>query len=222
MRIWVTRSEPGASVLTKALTDAGYQVFKAPVLETRALAFELPRGRFDFAVFLSASGARFAAARLRGCFDRAFAVGRSTAAALSGHDVLADAAALESSEGLLAALPKAKGRRILLVTGVGGRTLLAPALRRQGAQVERLEVYERRSRTPAIDSASIDAILVSSGDGFRQAAQVWFESGGAGSVLLLAPSMRVGALAAKLGVANVIYCDGAGPAAVLDALRRMG
>ena len=221
MSIWITRSEPGATALAQAVEAAGLKSFKAPVLRISPLAFAAPRRRFDAAIFLSAQGARLAAQAVQGRFDQAFAVGRRTRQALAELGVEAIAAEVESSEGLLAVLPEVKDQRILLVSGVGGRNLLGPSLERRGADVERLDVYRRTPVSPSVDCAEIDAAVVSSGDGFRQAAQVWFEAGGAPELPVLVPSARVGALGSELGLANLVYCAGADSRAVLAALRSM-
>ena len=221
MRVWVTRSEPGATTLARAVEAAGFDVAKAPVLAIRPLPFTVPQGHFDIAVFLSLHGVRSAASQVNHCFDRAFAIGRQTAAALAEAGVSAQAANVESSEGLLDSLPDVQGKRVLLVTGVGGRNRIAPALAEQGADVQRLDVYERTPVAPTIDPSQIDAIIVSSGDGFRQAVQVWFASKGASGVPILVPSDRVAALGAQLGVSKVLRCEDAGAAAVVAALRQM-
>ncbi|MCY4342933.1 MAG: uroporphyrinogen-III synthase [Gammaproteobacteria bacterium] len=221
MSIWITRSEPGATTLAESLERAGFKPFKAPVLSIEPVAFEPPGGRFDAAVFLSAHGVRLAAQTLKGRFRRAFAVGRRTRQVLLESGVEAAAAEVESSEGLLADLPGLAGQRVLLVSGVGGRNVLGAGLERRGVEVERLEVYRRVPASPLIDCARIDAAVASSGDGFRQAARVWFAAGGAPGLSVLVPSARVGALGPELGLANVVECAGADSRAVLAALRSM-
>ena len=221
MRIWITRTEPGATALTEAVEAAGFTVFKAPVLDIRPLPFAPPQGRFDCAVFLSVHGVRLGAPRLKGCFDRAFAIGRRTCAALAKAGIRARAASKESSEGLLDILPHLNGKRTLLVTGVGGRNLVAPALMKQGAEVQRLEVYERVPVSPTVDPRQIDAVVTSSGDGFRQAVWVWLASKGAPNVPFLVPSARIANLGAQLGAAKVLCCEGPGAEAVIAVLRNM-
>lgn len=221
MSIWITRSEPGATALAEALEGAGFRPFKAPVLRIASLTFEPPARTFDAAVFLSAHGARLAAQAIKGRIDQAFAVGRRTRQALAELGIEATAAAVESSEGLLAALPPLANKRVLLVSGVGGRDVLVSGLERRGAVVERLEVYRRVPVSPSIDCAKINAAVASSGDGFLQAAQVWFAAGGTPQLPVLVPSARVGALGSELGLANVVECAGANSEAVLAALRAM-
>ena len=221
MNVWITRTEPGATALSKAVEAAGFGVLKAPVLAISPLPCAAPQGQFDIALFLSAHGARLAASRIGRCFGQAFAVGRQTAAALSKAGVSTRTANVASSEGLLDSLPDVRGLRILLVAGVGGRNLIAPALAERGAQVQRLTVYRRTPLAPTVNPKQIDAIVVSSGDGFRQAVRVWFASNGAPDAPMLAPSGRVAALGAQLGASRVLRCEDAGADAVVAALRRM-
>ncbi len=219
MSIWITRSEPGATALAEAIEGAGFKPFKAPVLTIESLAFEPPGDRFDIAVFLSAHGARVAAQSVKGRFRQAIAVGRQTRQVLLESGIEARAAEAESSEGLLASLPDMADQRVLLVSGVGGRNILGLGLERRGADVERLDVYRRVPVSPLVDCAEIDAAVASSGDGFRQAAGVWFAAGGVPELPVLVPSARVGALGPELGLANVVECAGADSEAVLAALR---
>ncbi len=221
MSIWITRSEPGATALADAIEGAGFKPFKAPVLSIESLPFELPEGRFNVVIFLSAHSARLAAQTVKGRFNRAFAVGRRTRQVLIELGLEATAAETESSEGLLADLPDLAHQSVLLVSGTGGRNVLGPGLEERGAVVKRLEVYRRVPISPCVHCAEIDAAVASSGDGFRQAARVWLAAGGAPELPVLVPSARVGALGAGLGLANVIECAGADSEAVLATLRSM-
>lgn len=95
-----------------------------------------------------------AAAALQALQQRAgqrwIAVGASTAAALrrANVDDITVPARMDS-EGLLAlpALAAAAGSAIALLTAPGGRGLLAPALVRRGAELMRVDVYERQHVT---------------------------------------------------------------------------
>ena len=221
MKVWITRSEPGASELAADLERDGHGTFKAPVLQVQALPFERPRGTFDLALFLSAHCARIAGAQLRGLMARAWAVGRRTQAALAAAGIEAQAPQAESSEGLLDSLPDPMGKRVLVVAGAGGRNLLGPALQRRGAEVVRLEVYGRHPLTPAVNAPSIGAIAVSSGEGFGQAARLWLAAGGASDVPVLTPSARVASLGARFGLPAACNCGSAQAQAVSRALARL-
>lgn len=222
MKIWVTRTEPGASSLGEALRNRGFDVLTAPVLAIRPKVFDHPAGQYDYGVFLSVHGVRIAAAALANALSTLYAVGRSTRAALGELGLGAIAPAIESSEGLLAALPDPQGKRILIVTGAGGRNLLPDVLTDRGAEVTRLDVYVRYPLAPAIEPARLDAIVVSSGDGLRRAAQLWFAAGGGADVPVLAPSARIVSLGRDAGLQSLHDCGGAGAEAVLGTLQRLG
>ena len=220
MNVWVTRTEPGASALAAALRAAGHTVLKAPVLEIRPRPFDPVRGPFDFGLFLSVHGVRIAAAGLAGLTETLFAVGRRTQSALRARGFDALVPDIETSEGLLEALGDVVSKRVLIVTGAGGRSLLADTLAGRGASVTRLDVYARCPLTPELDAGIVDVIVTASGDGLRQAIHVWTTAGGDPRIPVLAPSPRVAALGAELGLRCVHDCGGANSEAVLHALER--
>ena len=220
MAVWVTRTEPGASTLAAALGAAGHAVLKAPVLEIRPRSFEPVRGSFDIGLFLSVHAVRFAAAEVAGEVQALFAVGSRTRSALLERGFDARVPDIETGEGLLETLADVAGKRILIVTGTGGRNLLADGLQDRGASVTRLDVYLRYPLTPVVDSGTVHLIVASSGDGLRQAERVWSAAGGDPGIPLLTPSARVAALGAELGFRSVHDCGGASPQAVLRTLER--
>ena len=120
MRIWVTRSEPGASELASALKAEGHAVTKAPVLNIVQLRFEPPERRFDVVIVLSVHGARFGAPLLM-LGDVAFAVGEQTRAAVKDLGAAARVPEQSNSESLVEALGEVDGCSVLIVTGRGGR-----------------------------------------------------------------------------------------------------
>ncbi len=216
MHVWVTRSEPGASELAAALRAGGHTVLKAPVLEIRPKPFEPISGPFDIGLFLSVQGVRIAGARLAGEARTLFAIGRRTGSELAARGFEAALPDVETGEGLLEALGDVTGKRILLVTGAGGRSLLPDELQKRGARVTRLEVYLRYPLSPDVDAERVEVIVTSSGDGLRQAARVWTAAAGDLGVAVLAPSARVAALGAGLGLRRVLDCGGAD----IEAVRR--
>ena len=218
----MTRTEPGASDLACALRAAGFSTFRAPVLEIRPQPFERVRGPIDIGVFLSVHSVQFAAAALAPGVETLFAVGRRTRSALRAQGFDAEVPGIETGEGLLEALGDVHAKRILIVTGAGGRALLADGLLSRGARVARRDVYLRYPLTPEVDTASVDVIVTSSGDGLRQAGRIWTASGGDPRVPVLAPSARVAALGAQLGFRSAHDCGGAGTEAVLRTLKRFG
>lgn len=124
----------------------------APVADTaRAMATLARLAEFDYAIFASANAVIFGLplalprwpARVS-----AIAVGPATAKALHEAKVAPVLMPVQrfDSEGVLDLdeLSEPRGKRILIVRGVGGRDVLPHTLIRRGAIVDIVEVYERR------------------------------------------------------------------------------
>lgn len=235
--ILVTRSEPGATALIDALRAAGYPALRFPVLEIRPL--DSPRirelvaalDRFDVAIFVSGHAVRLGMPMIDAIWrDRPpllwIAVGRTTASALGELGIAALTPEPETSEGILA-LPQLRdvsGRRVLICAGRGGRSLLADALTRRGAIVERCELYVREP--VSVDSAAaalpvggaVGAVVVSSVDGAHAFATLWRSVAGDARVVLIAPSQRVAAALTELEFRRVVVAEGPGARAVVAAI----
>nr|WP_178131798.1 uroporphyrinogen-III synthase [Pseudomonas sp. C2B4] len=162
-----------------------------------------------------------------------FSVGAATARILEDHGLeVSFPEEGDDSEALLelANLREAIARpdpRVLILRGEGGRELLAERLRERGASVEYLELYRRElpQYPPAalperIESEHLNALVVSSGQGFEHLHQL---AGDAWPRLarmpLFVPSPRVAELAHAAGALTVVDCRGASAAALLTALR---
>jgi uroporphyrinogen-III synthase len=219
--VWITRSEPGAGRLAAVLGEAGYATLTAPVIGIEPLASDPPAGAFEIGVVLSAHAAS-AVAKISARLPSVLAIGSATRTALAALGVTADAASDASSEGVLDAFVTRAPARVLIVGGEGGRGWLAPHLEAYGHTVAQWRVYRRRTLTPAIDAATIHAIVAGSGDGARQAARVWFAAGGATSGPCIVPSARAAADAREAGFERVHAASGASPRAALEALRALG
>jgi uroporphyrinogen-III synthase len=225
MIVWITRSQPGADRQAAALCERGYQVLVAPVIAIAPLPGPVVSGAFTDVVFLSEHAVRFGIGRLARDIDLSslpvYAVGSSTAARLSEAGVAAAIPELASSEGLLAMpeFAEASGRSVLIVAGEGGRDVLACGLQARGASVQTLRAYRRQSIDRLDDDlSSVEAIAVSSGDGFEFMARLWFAADGRRDVPVFVPSQRVAAVGEQLGFSRVYTCAGAGADALLDGL----
>src|SRR6056297_2842229 len=121
MKVWITRSQPGADRQAAALRDAGHDVVVAPVIRIEATGSPPPAGPFDELVFLSEHAVRAGLPPLRAAAwfidARAFAVGARTAAVLADAGVRAATPEEPTSEGLLAmpAFAAVDRHRVLLV-----------------------------------------------------------------------------------------------------------
>ena len=220
--------------MASALQAAGHQCLTVPVLAIEELpAPELPApvlASVTIAIFLSehAVGPGLALLARLGSSVQVLAVGPQTARVLEAAGVVAAAPAQASSEGLLAVPPLAQlqGEHVLVCSGEGGRDVLAVGLAQRGAVVTEAPLY-RRVPVPVAELAGrvrpdeVDAIVVSSGDGLRSAARVWFEVGGTPAVRLFAPSQRVASIAQNLGFERVTVCAGASPQALLEAMTKV-
>lgn len=228
VRVWLTRSQPGADRQARALRERGFDVLVAPVITIRLEDAPAPEGPFDRVVFLSEHAVRngLPALRRSGALQgaRVLAVGARTAAVLGEQGIAAAVPAEPTSEGLLALgeLAQVAGERVLLVRGVGGRVELAETLAARGARVEQYRCY-RREPVRRVDGAlaGCDAIVVASGEGLRAAAPLWRAAGGRADVPVLVPSGRVADLAVALGFSRIHDCRGADEAAVLAALGQL-
>lgn len=212
MRIWVTRSEPGASRQAAALQAAGYQVLTAPVLQIEATGNPAPQGSYQQVIFLSEHAVGNAGALDFCAGARVHAIGRQTAAALQASGIAARSPDHSSSDGLLEQLAgeRLAGQSCLIVAGEGGRKTLARVLAERGARVQEYLCYRRVAAAVRPDAlVGITHILVASQDGFRAVARLWCSSGRSADVKVIVASDRIAELGSELGLENVQSADGA-------------
>lgn len=238
-----SRPLAGASVVvTRPAADAGAFVRRARALGALALRLPgtalrargvvaLPRPACDLWIFTSPAAVRhaFGAAGLRIGGARALAVGAGTRQALARHGIAAIAPPTRAdSEGLLAlpALADVEGRRIALVGAPGGRGLIAEHLRRRGAEVVPLHVYERvpprwtRRQLASVAAAPEPLLtLLSSGEALDNLVQKLppelFARLRRGR--LVVSSARLAGLAAAAGFADVVVAASASGGDLLEA-----
>ncbi|HEX7374208.1 MAG TPA: uroporphyrinogen-III synthase [Steroidobacteraceae bacterium] len=150
----VARPQRQAGPFIAQATSAGAHCIALPAIEIETLKLRatdrerLAPDEHDWVIYTSANAVEASLAQLPPpgrC--RVAAVGRATARALEAHGVVVHALpeGRSDTEGLLA-LPvfaSVRGRRILIVRGVGGRQLLREQLQARGAVVNVAEVYRR-------------------------------------------------------------------------------
>lgn len=219
----MTRTEPGAGRLAAALRQEGHGVLLASVLAVVPTGAPPPPGRFDFVLFVSEHAIRRAVAggwrQAEWADSPCAAIGEVGEAALRDLGIAPCPAGLRDAAGVVAALPKAPGRS-LIVKGEGGRQLVQNWLRRHGGSVREWNVYRRRRKTPDIGDEAIDAIVAGSGDALAAIAAVWLGDQRDPGVRLLVPSSRVARQAAGLGFCNIVVTLGANAGSVVAALPR--
>lgn len=222
MRIWVTRTEPGATRLGDALKAAGHDPWVRPVLRVEQLSATKPNGPFDLTVFLSEHAVHGALAN--GWQQTpALAIGHATQAALYGYGIAAATPDVASSEGIAAHLADTPPSSVLLATGEGGRDVLPGMLAERGTAVVPWRLYRRLPvRDPLPAGPDIDAIVAGSAGGLRAAADLWFASGRGGSVPLIVPSARVAEAGREIGFTRILVGPGAGVPGIVATISRMG
>ncbi len=245
--VLVTRPAALVDALVAMLVDAGASLYRAPLLRLepipespalRAHAQELDR--YDILIVTSRNAVHYGMPLLARFWpqwpvaQRWLAIGAATAAALATHGIDATAPADARSEGLLAltALRNVAGRRVLLITGEGGRELLEETLAARGATVSRLAVYRRIGAPDA--AVAINAfrdILVDAPDGVGTRAALVTSSEALQNLLGLAPwlpgsdvrvvvaSERIAAQARAAGITNISTAQGADDTHMVAALR---
>ncbi len=209
----VTRSTGQAGELTALLRARGATVVEVPVIEIvdppdgeAALAAALadPQG-FDWIVVTSPNGAR----RLAACWERGgtgrarrarvAAVGRATAAALGDRHVDL-VASRQIAEGLLAELPVARARA-LLVQADRARRVLADGLRTRGWEVVEVVAYHTVASHPPPERvrlvARADAVTFASASAVRSFVDA-FGTAAVPAVVSIGP--QTSAAAAELGL----------------------
>jgi len=156
--VLITRPAHQSAALKNAIEEAGGLPILFPAIDIvpRAdAAIEndfnaLPRA--DIVIFVSANAVQYGIDRVSGRESRIASIGVATTAALVANgiriDIVPDGGC--DSEHLLAAeaLQDVTGLNIVILRGTAGRELLAETLRRRGARVDYLPVYERRTHRP--------------------------------------------------------------------------
>ncbi len=168
MRVWVTRTEPGASRTAEKLRALGHEPVVAPLLEVHVLPAEIDLDGVGALAFTSANGVRaFAERDPDPAFGRAlpvFTVGDATAAAARKAG-FADVASAEGDLDALADLIAAEAPRIKgAVLAPGPREPagdLPRALAAQGVIARSMALYETLPVFPR-GLGTVDAVLIHS------------------------------------------------------------
>ena len=245
-RLLLTRPAPESAALAATLAAQGVFSSSLPLLQIEALAetaeqreLILALPRYSAVIVVSKPAARLGLELLQRYWPQVPAAPRWFSVGAATAQILADAGVAvnypsdgDDSEALLAlpALTQAlagPSPRVLIMRGEGGREFIADCLRGQGATVDYLPLYRRgQPDYPAtallaqLDGQQLNAVLVSSGEGFARlrqlAADDWPQ---VARRVMFVPSARVAEQARAAGVEMVVDCRGASAAALLAALR---
>jgi uroporphyrinogen-III synthase len=237
----VTRPRAQAARFAGLMREAGATPILLPALEIEPLELDAAaRARLvpddcDWTIYTSANAVECSLRLLpRPARTRVAAIGRATARALEEHGIAVEAvpAGASESEGLLAleAFAAPAGRRILILKGAGGRSLLREELARRGAVVVTGDLYRRVAAVP--DDAALAAIEAAGAGGPLVVAATSAESLAAlleavpdarlphvRDSTLLVPAERVAAAARALGWRGpLLVARSAEDAAMAEAL----
>jgi uroporphyrinogen-III synthase len=240
--IWITRPEGQAEKLKAVLEDSGAHAKLLPMLAIEPVAIDakikalvLNLDKYDLLFFISTNAATLGMDLIHNYWPqfpdqlKIYAVGPTTADVIETYDLQAEFP-LErmSSEALLAleSLSDVAGKKALIVRGIGGRELLATALREKGAAVEYLELYRRtcpdyipgelaqlcRDEMPA-------GVVVSSTEALENfSALLANDKITLDSIPLFVSSDRIAENAAAAGFQQTITMSGADDRAIIDSL----
>lgn len=157
MRVWVTRTEPGAAATAKRLRDLEHEPVVAPLLAVRKLRFDIRPGAAALA-FTSANAVRAFAAAPEHLALPVFAVGEATAQAArdAGYRDVRPGPADVAALGQLIARSLPPGAGVLHPCATERAGDLASPLQAAGLRLEAAPVYETVVAEP--DAAILDAL----------------------------------------------------------------
>jgi uroporphyrinogen-III synthase len=152
-RLIVTRPEGRQEELARRLEELGHEVVHCPLIAVEPSGDEaVDVEGYDWVIVTSVNGARELVRRMRGRPKRLAAIGRATAEALGGADLVP---LVSTQEGLLEELPRPAGR-VLFAGAEGARSLLADEL-----DAEVVVLYRTHTLTPATRPEGDLALLAS-------------------------------------------------------------
>ena len=135
------------------LAALGHDVFHRPLVETEPLGDDpVELDGYDWLIVTSVNAARELKRRGHGRPRRVAAIGRATAAALGGADLVPR---VSTQEGLLAELPRPAGQ-VLFAAAEGARRLLVDEL-----EADFVPLYRTHELVPAAPLAADLAVLAS-------------------------------------------------------------
>ena len=125
MRVLVTRPHGQADELLRRLAELGHDPVHCPLIAVEPLGDgPVNVSAYDWVIVTSANGARELRRRAAGPLPLVAAIGRATAEAMGGADLVPR---VSTQEGLLAELPRPAGR-VLFAAAEGARRLIVDEL----------------------------------------------------------------------------------------------
>ncbi len=244
--VLVTRPAHQADTLCGLIEQQGWQAIRFPTLDIIAVENCKVRlqlevlNKWDWLIFISTNAVNFALVANNGKIDTfkqsaIAAVGKATEKALLSAGLKVDLLPEThfNTEGLLAtdAMQQAKGKKCLIVRGVGGREALANSLRERGAIVEYMEVYRRcipkENHSYVVDmfiQHKVHAITITSSDALKNLMMMIGSE--LADELMMVPliviSNRIKQLAEKIGFKMIAVTENPSDVAMIKTVEEMG
>jgi uroporphyrinogen-III synthase len=244
INVWVTRPTGPGELLTGKLGALGFSSVSEPLIELSPVLKLDPLqcqhlinlDNYQHIIFVSTNAVCWGMESIEKYWTQMpeglswHAIGAATSRALHqyGVDVLAGHSAMNSEELLGSdSLQQVSGAKVLIVKGVGGRTLIGECLYERGAMVDTLEVYRRLK--PQLEPVTISNIysklgvnvtLISSGEGLVNLLSL-LERKVLKQVLtlpIIVPGERVARQARGAGFSNVLVAKNATDQSMIDKL----
>ncbi len=239
-RIAVTRAADAADGFAARLSSEGADVMRCPLIDVRPISLPvnarsmMTPGAVDWIVFLSANGVRHfpssIASQALKKKVRVFAIGPQTAEAAraAGWNVTRISSTYDSSS-VLAAMGSVKGKSVFIPRAHDAPAAPVPGLKRAGAQVTVLSVYETcfvrpspAERTALLERSEAVTFLSSSTvESFCQS----FSRAERTALFRRATAVSIGGMTTRAlrraGIRNVLQARVSSRDGVVDALRRL-
>lgn len=188
MKVVVTRPRDRAAELVARLEALGHEVVVCPLVATEPLGDDpVDVEGYDWVVVTSRTGAEELRRRMHGRPRQVAAIGRATAEALGGADLVPT---VSTQEGLLAALPRPAGR-VLFAGAEDARPLLAEAL-----DADVVALYRTRRLRPADFPRDADVVVLAS----ASAAEAYGALGATAPAISIGPQTTAAARAAGVRI----------------------
>ena len=238
LRVLVTRPQPHADRLSSFLHQQGAETVVMPMIEIVPLTVDNEKSLLDISLYhkviaisIPAVDIAFSAGLNNANAATWFTPGLGTAEALHERGVEAFSPQTEFTSEAMLELPDLKmveNEKVLIIKGEGGRDVLATNLRRRGASVTLLPVYQRHcpnypqgmlDRTVAEEQ--INAIVATSGQVVSNLLACSEKPQILKKVPVLVPSQRVAESTKAAGFKKVITSPGASDNDIAGALQQL-
>jgi len=188
VKVVVTRSRERAAELVARIEALGHEVVVCPLVGTEPLGDDpVDVDGYDWVIVTSRTGAEELRRRMRGRPRHVAAIGRATAEAFGGADLVP---AVSTQEGLLDALPRPAGR-VLFAGAEDARPLLAEAL-----DADVVALYRTRRLRPTDFPRDAGAVVLAS----ASAAEAYGELGLSVPAISIGPQTTAAARAADVRI----------------------